>query len=101
MGRVTLKSDARYALDQARVEVHLRDGQVHTREFLAVAGSPDKPMSRKSLDMKFLQLAARWVGDVKALRPLDLRAAGQKWTCERFSRPPEPGSVTADAALPA
>lgn len=59
MARVTLEPDDRWRMDQARVEIHLHNGECHALEVLAVSGSPAKPIGDAAMEAKFLQLARR------------------------------------------
>ncbi|WP_162566832.1 MmgE/PrpD family protein [Variovorax sp. SRS16] len=59
MDKVVLVPDAQYAMDQARVEITLRNGVTHSAEVLAVSGSPERPIGLDALETKFRQLAAR------------------------------------------
>jgi 2-methylcitrate dehydratase PrpD len=62
MARVALVPDARYRMDQARVEIALHSGERHVLEVLAVSGSPAKPIGLAGLQGKCLQLATRVLG---------------------------------------
>lgn len=76
MAGVVLLADARYAMDQARVEIVLCDGRTHEAEVLAVSGSPERPVSLADLEAKFVTLASRVLSGGQVAQ---LRQCVQQW----------------------